>query len=204
MNDFRDYNDYLMHYGIKGMHWGIRRYQPYPSGKTGIFKNLKEKKEERRKAYVEKNKQKILKNPKKVNKYYDYLSREEINKAREYKNFKREFGTKALHSIIITAATVAVTEFIKETTKSNTKNILNKMSNNEFVNPIKESMRKVFSEIKADALDTFKSVTTKQQKPFDPVNASFTEFADYYNLPKKVLNPFMEMSYTELMDLAMR
>lgn len=27
MNDFRQYNNYLAHYGIKGMHWGIRRYQ---------------------------------------------------------------------------------------------------------------------------------------------------------------------------------
>jgi hypothetical protein len=31
MNDLREflrqYNNYLMHYGIKGMHWGIRRYQ---------------------------------------------------------------------------------------------------------------------------------------------------------------------------------
>ena len=31
MNDFREfsmqYNEYLMHFGVKGMHWGIRRYQ---------------------------------------------------------------------------------------------------------------------------------------------------------------------------------
>ena len=27
--------DELIHYGIKGMHWGIRRYQPYPDGNTG-------------------------------------------------------------------------------------------------------------------------------------------------------------------------
>ena len=30
-------NDELMHYGVKGMHWGIRRYQPYPNGKHGQF-----------------------------------------------------------------------------------------------------------------------------------------------------------------------
>lgn len=28
-------SDVLMHHGVKGMHWGIRRYEPYPSGHKG-------------------------------------------------------------------------------------------------------------------------------------------------------------------------
>ena len=36
------YSDYLAHYGVLGMHWGIRRYQPYSVKPRGSGKNGKE------------------------------------------------------------------------------------------------------------------------------------------------------------------
>lgn len=43
----------LMHYGVQGMHWGIRRYQPYPKSYTGIGKEIAEAKIKRHNAIKE-------------------------------------------------------------------------------------------------------------------------------------------------------
>ena len=39
-----DYNseDFIEHHGIKGMKWGVRRFQPYPKGYHGKEKYLNE------------------------------------------------------------------------------------------------------------------------------------------------------------------
>lgn len=40
---YKPYPDHLAHYGVLGMHWGIRRYQPYTNGQKGTFLNLRKK-----------------------------------------------------------------------------------------------------------------------------------------------------------------
>lgn len=60
-------NNYLAHYGILGMHWGIRRFQPYPKGYTGDGKFTGKKNQ---KGYSDSNKNANADSRKKIEKDY--------------------------------------------------------------------------------------------------------------------------------------
>ena len=50
------YNNELYHYGVKGMKWGVRRYQPYGTGGYNPFKNRKMIRAQRKEAKQIRNK----------------------------------------------------------------------------------------------------------------------------------------------------
>ena len=61
-NSYRDYSDYLMHYGILGMRWGIRRYQNPDGTLTELGKKQYSKEKEEEKDLVDSHYKKYYRN----------------------------------------------------------------------------------------------------------------------------------------------
>lgn len=84
------YEEYISHHGIKGQRWGIRRYQPYPSGSRvkGGKEVGKAKARSNRDIVAKADRKEVLKN-------YERLSTQELREARERINLVSEINTKS-------------------------------------------------------------------------------------------------------------
>ena len=88
MNDFRQY-EYIEHYGVKGMHWGIRRYQNKDGSLTPLGKELakQEKSEEEEKVKTQYDKKTSVID-RKIQKLNDKLSKNsENNRVKKKKDY---------------------------------------------------------------------------------------------------------------------
>lgn len=81
MADFNDMKArgeaFLAHHGVEGQQWGVKNGPPYPLEGAGKKSFIQQRKEVR----AEKRRKKILKDPKKIVKYSDEFSPEEIAEA---------------------------------------------------------------------------------------------------------------------------
>ena len=77
-NDLKELGDaYLAHHGVEGQQWGVQNGPPYPlegKGKRNFIKQARENRKAKRRK-------KILKDPKKLVKYQDEFTVDEINDA---------------------------------------------------------------------------------------------------------------------------
>lgn len=102
-------SDSLAHYGVKGMKWGVRRYQKRTTGQNGIPKVTPETKNK-----------KIIKAQKKAAGMTDQELRERINRIQMEKQYSqitakdKAVGSKFVTTVLMSVATAKATAYVSK------------------------------------------------------------------------------------------
>lgn len=112
-----DVEDIIKHYGILGMKWGIRRYQPYPKGKGHKGKFLGLKSRSQKKVEKERSKPPTKKSVKDMT---DDELKEAVNRLNMEKRYReltakqKSRGQKLVVEILNDAAKQAASAYVKK------------------------------------------------------------------------------------------